>query len=326
MRHPFGLLVLIAIMVSTTFGFAQRLSAEEERLFRTRDQVLTWISGYREDAEPNKLPAFVKAVARLRLLDDDERSGIYFGFVAGILADNQTKAAEFAADMFPLKPEHQIIVIRGLAYSGLPGWKRILKDLTERMPARKKLISDYPFGKGKTLEQLSFEKWPQVLVAWWGFYFATGSYHPALKIVSALKWAGEDNNLERLTVGSMAKWTLATNASRDKYLLDFLREEQAHQKGAIKTHLREVVQAAENFEVGKLRRKTLASIEKLKRDGPVKWKKWAWWGRAGQLAMTAGCVAASALGQVQFGLPCVIGGAASSGLLQLLNLQQTKPQ
>ena len=142
MRHPFGLLVLIAIMVSTTFGFAQRLSAEEERLFRTRDQVLTWISGYREDAEPNKLPAFVKAVARLRLLDDDERSGIYFGFVAGILADNQTKAAEFAADMFPLKPEHQIIVIRGLAYSGLPGWKRILKDLTERMPARKKLISD----------------------------------------------------------------------------------------------------------------------------------------------------------------------------------------
>ena len=142
MRHPFGLLVLIAIMVSTTFGFAQRLSAEEERLFRTRDQVLTSISGYREDAEPNKLPAFVKAVARLRLLDDDERSGIYFGFVAGILADNQTKAAEFAADMFPLKPEHQIIVIRGLAYSGLPGWKRILKDLTERMPARKKLISD----------------------------------------------------------------------------------------------------------------------------------------------------------------------------------------
>lgn len=326
MRSPLGWLIVAAVVAGTLSGLSGRLSAEERQLFRTREQVLHWISVYREDAEPHKLPAFVKAVGRLRLLDDDQRSGIYFGFVAGILADNQTKAAEFAADMFPLRPENQIIIIRGLAYSGLPQWKKILSGLTERMPARKKLITKYLFGKGKTLDSLAFEEGPHVLDAWWGFYFATGSYHPALKIVSALKWAGEDNNLELLTVGSMAKWTLATNASRDKYLLDFLREEQAHQKPPIKTHLREVVLAAENFEVGKLRRKTLASIEKLKKNGPVKWKKWAWWGKAGQLAMTAGCVAASALGQVQFGLPCVLGGAASTGLLQLLNLQQTKPE
>ena len=326
MRTLCGWLIAVSVVSGMFVAATARLNAEERQLFRTREQVLNWISVYREDAEPHKLPAFVKAVARLRLLEDDQRSGIYFGFVAGILADNQTKAAEFAADMFPLRPENQIIVIRSLAYSGLPQWKKILSGLTERMPARKKLITTYLFGKGKTLEQISFKEGPQVLDAWWGFYFATGSYHPALKIVSALKWAGEENNLELLTVGSMAKWTLATNASRDKYLLDFLREEQAHQKGAVKTHLREVVLAAENYEVGKLRRKTLATIEKLKKNGPVTWKKWAWWGKAGQLAMTAGCVAASALGQVQFGLPCVLGGAASTGLLQLLNLQQTKPE
>lgn len=326
MRFRSVLLIWLVLVGCVMSAASAQLLADERDLFRTREQVLNWISIYREDAEPHKLPAFVKAVARLRLLEDDQRSGIYFGFVGGVLADNQTNAAGFAADMFPLRPENQIIVIRSLAYSGLPQWKKILSGLTERMPARKKLITQYLFGKGKTLEQLSFKDGPQVLDAWWGFYFATGSYYPAQKIVSALQWAGEDENLELLTVGSMAKWTLATNASRDKYLLDFLRSEQAHQKGAIKTHLREVVSAAENYEVGKLRRTTLATLEKLKKNGPVKWKKWAWWGRAGQLAMTAGCVAASALGQVQFGLPCVLGGAASTGLLELLNLQQTKPE
>ena len=317
-----SIVLLLAILISP--HIAAR-AGEAERAFASGERVLQWISTYREDPEPARLPAFVKAVAKLGLLNDDERSGIYFGFVAGVLADNQMQAGELVEQMFPLRPEHQIIVIRGLAYSGLPRWKPILSRLAERMPARKVLISKYLFGDGKPLEEISFDKGPQVLDAWWGFYFATGSYYPAQKIISALKWAGEEDDLERLTVGSMAKWTLATNASRDKYLLDYLRLEQAHQPKKIARHLREVVVAAESFEVAKLRRKTLAAIDKLKKNGPEKWTKWAWWGRAGQLALAAGCVAASALGQVEFGIPCVIGGAASSGLLQLLKLYQTKP-
>ncbi len=318
-----SVVVVLAILLSLN---AAARAGGDEQAFASGERVLQWISAYREDPQPKRLPAFVKAVAKLGLLNDDERSGIYFGFVAGVLADNQLQAVELAEQMFPLRPEHQIIVIRAIAYSGLPDWKAMLGQLAERMPARKVLISKFLFGDGKPLEELSYDQGPQVLDAWWGFYFATGSYYPAQRIIAALKWAGEEDDLERLTVGSMAKWTLATNASRDKYLLDYLRLEQAHQPKDIARHLRDVVVAAENFEVAKLRRKTLATIDKLKKNGPAKWGKWAWWGRAGQLALAAGCVAASALGQVEFGIPCVIGGAASSGLLQLLKLYQTKPE
>ncbi len=317
--------LLIAAVVLSPAVSAPALGAKP-KIFDNREQVLTFINNYREEPIADLLPAFVKATARLGLLDDDERAGIYFGFVAGVLADNQTKALELVEDMFPLRPEHQVIVIRGIAYSGLPQWKAILQKVAERMPGRKVLISKYMFGKGRTLEKASFDEGPHILDAWWGFYFATGSYYPAQKIVSALEWAGEENDLEKLTVGSMAKWTLANNAARDKHLLDFLRAEQAHQPKSIGPHLREVILAAENYEVGKLRRKTLAAIEKLKTNGPAKWNKWAWWGRAGQMAMTVGCVAASAMGQVQFGLPCVIGGAASSGLLHMLQLGKTAPK
>ena len=300
--------------------------AVAQQLFGTPQKVLAFINNYREEPVPDLLPAFVKAAARHGLLRDDERSGIYFGFVAGVLADNQTKALELAQDMFPLRPEDQIVVIRGLAYSDLPQWKKMLSKISERMPARKVLLSKYLTGKAKPLSKTSFDEGPQVLDSWWGFYFATGSYYPAQRIISALAWAGEENNLEKLTVGSMAKWTLATNASRDKYLLDFLRVDLPHQPKAVQPHLREAIKAAENYEVGKLRRRTLASIAKLKKEGPAKWNKWSWWGRAGQMAMTVGCVAASAMGQIEFGLPCVIGGAASSGLLQLLQLGKTAPQ
>jgi len=315
-----------SIALLTVMSVLTRPALSDKPVFPTSDSILRFINGYRMEPEPDKLPAFVKALARLGLLRDDQRSGLYFGFVAGVLADNQTRARQLAEQMFPLPPEHQIIVIRSLAYSGLPGWKADLGALAERMPARKRLISKYLFGKGQTLEQMSFKDGPQVLDAWWGFYFATGSYYAISKIVPALKWADEDDDVEQLTVGSMAKWTLASNASRDQHLLDYLRREQSHQPKPVQAHLRQVVVAAENFEVAELRRKTVASIETLKTNGPTKWRKWAWWGRAGQLALTAGCVAASALGQIEFGIPCVIGGVASSGLLKLLELGQTKPE
>ena len=298
--------------------------AQDQR-FDKPAHLLNWISAYKDDPQPRRLPEFVKAAARLGLLRDAERSGIYFGFVAGVLADNQLQANALVDGMFPLKPENQLIVIKGIAYSGLPQWPSMLERIAERMPARKVLLLKYLSGKAKPLQKASFDEGPQVLDAWWGFYFATGSYDAALRIIAALKWANEENNLERLTVGSMAKWTLATNASRDKDLLDFLRAEQNHQPKHIRKELRDIVLAAENFEVAKLQRKTLASIDKLKKHGPAKWRKWSWWGRAGQIALAAGCVAASALGQVQLGLPCVISGAASSGLMQLLSLQQSKP-
>lgn len=317
--------IALLVMVGSLSG-ARSAEPAKTQPFASKERVLSFISHYREEPVADLLPAFVKAAAGHGVLDDSERAGIYFGFVAGVLADNQTKALELVEDMFPLRPEHQVIVIRGLAYSGLPEWQAMLGDVAERMPARKVLISDYLTGKAKTLDKASFADGPHILDAWWGFYFATGSYYPAQKIIGALAWAGDENDLEKLTVGSMAKWTLATNASRDKHLLDFLRSEQAHQPAAIAGHLREVVVAAETYTVGKLRRKTLASIEKLKKNGPAKWNKWAWWGRAGQMAMTVGCVAASAMGQIEFGLPCVIGGAASTGLLNLLQLGKTMPQ
>ena len=143
-----------------------------------------------------------------------------------------------------------------------------------------------------------------------------------LRIMQALKWSEDKDNLERLTVGSMAKWTLASHAANNKHLLDFCRAELAHQPKATARVLREVVAAAETFETGKIRKQAVAAINELKTKGPATRRKWSWWGKAGQMALSVGCVAAAATGQVYLGLPCVIGGAASSAALKLWEAQE----
>lgn len=286
--------------------------------YRKPEHILKFINDYRQQKNPDEIPALVQAMTRLGLMRDPEKAGVYVGFLAGVIGDNQTSAMELIARMFPLPPREQVVLIKAIAFSGLPEWKSILTQYVERMPARKVLIRKYLYGDGKTLDQLEPSEGPFVLDALWGYYFATGSWEPAQRIIGALKLFRDPNDVEQRTIGAMAKWTFATNASRDKNLLDLAKSEMNHQPAGIRRDLREVIEAAELLETGRLREEALASIDELKAKGPKRRRDWNYWGNAGTTALALGCVAAAALGQAQFGLPCVVGGALSTAAVKHL--------
>jgi hypothetical protein len=217
-----------------------------------------------------------------------------------------------------MPPEDQGLLVKAIAYSGLPDWKALLGKFVERMPARRVLIDRYMQGKEKGLAEVPLDSGPAAIDAQWGFYFATGSYGPILRIVSALPWSKDQKDLNKLTIGSMAKWTLATNASRNKTLLDFCRSELRHESKEVQAQLKEVVEAAETFETGKIRKDAVVAIEELKRRGPTKDNTWAFAANVTSTVIAIGCVAAAAAGQVEVGIPCVVTGALSSGAAKLL--------
>jgi hypothetical protein len=286
--------------------------------FATAEEILAWVNGYRLEPEPKRLPDAVHAMSRLGLLRDMDTAGVYIGFVAGVLGDNQLEAEKLVAAMFPLPPEEQPLVIKGIAYSGLPDWKPLLKGVIERMPARRVMIDKYLYGNEPTLLAVPLKSGPATLDALWGYYFATGSFAPVQRLVGVLNWATEKKDVEKLTIGSMAKWTLAANAARDKELLDLLRTELNHQPKTIAEPLQQVITAAESYETTKIRKEALAAIEELKRTGPPKESTWGQWGmQAVPTVLAVGCVAASAAGQVEVGVPCLVGGALSNAVSKL---------
>ena len=283
--------------------------------FEKSEQLLGWINAYRENPEPKRLPQAVAAMSRLGLLRDMEGAGLYVGFAAGVLGSNPALAEELVTRMFPRPPEEQGLIIKAIAYSGLEDWRGLLAKFVERMPARRKQIDTLLYVKPETLETVALETGPAPIDALWGFHFATGSYQPVERIVSALAWAGDKSDAEKLTIGSMAKWTLASNAMRDKALLDWLREAGAGKSKEVAKELREVVVAAESFEVSRLRRDALAAIEDARRRAPAA-KPSAWTTAVGAAPTVIGlaCVAASVAGQVALGIPCVVSGALSSAV------------
>src|SRR6202140_1842338 len=103
------------------------------------------------------------------------------------------------------------------------------------------LCTKNPFGKeDKKLKiTITFDSHQDLLDTLWGYYFATGSHVPILRIMQMLPWSKSRDTVDKLTVGSMARYTLASYAVRDAELREFLRSEAGRQPAAIKAPLAE---------------------------------------------------------------------------------------
>jgi hypothetical protein len=335
-----SLLVLIVIAAVTPAHAARSAPPD----FVSTEAVLRWINGYRAKPDPQNVPAAIKALSQFGAFKDTEGAGVYVGFLAGALAANPETADGMIAKIFPLPVENQWVVVRAIAYSGLPDWRDLLERNIERMPGRRVLIDKYLNATLPTLVGAGIEKkpgwWertknhlpftdkpkkkivleanPDLLDTYWGFYFATGTMMPVNRLIAMLPLAKERDNVEKLTVGSMAKYTLASNAARDPGLLTMLKRSSLRQDKETLLILNEVIDAAESVELGSIRKEAMNAINDLKMKGPGSKRDLAGWGQVSEAAIGLGCVAAAALGQVALGLPCVIGGATSSAAVRYL--------
>ena len=289
--------------------------------FKSQRHLQKWINGYRANPEPGRMPGAVHAMREFGLFEDQEKAGTYIGFIAGVIGFNQLKAKKLIAKMFPMPPKEQAVIIKAIAYSDLPEWKALLKEASERMPARKALIDQYLQDKKKTLLEVPLASDPAIIDTLWGFYVATGYSEPVLRIMRALPWTRDATELKKITAGHMAKWTLAANAERDRGLLHIYRAEVDHHPKKLRKPLKQVIKAAENFTADEIRKQAVKAISIAKAKSPFQRSKWALANQIGSTLLSVGCVAAGVLGRPEIAVPCVITGAVTSGAVKLLSLK-----
>src|SRR5581483_10626083 len=178
------------------------------------------------------------------------------------------------------------------------------------------------FGDKPPPPKLSFARSPELLDTLWGEYFATGDYQPIWRIITLLPWSKDKDSVDRLTVGSMAKVTLVSNASRYPDLLALLKDMRSYQEPATAKAMAEIIEAAETLQGPAIRKQALEAIEELKRKGPNYRRDVAMWGQVGQGVLALGCIAAAAASMAVLGVPCVVGGAATSAALNYWSQKQ----
>jgi hypothetical protein len=312
------------------------------------DTILKWINDYRHRPDPDRVPALVRALSQMQAFKDSETCGAYIGFIAGVLGANPTRALALVNKMLSIAPADRWVLVRAIAYSGLPNWKNLLLSSADRMPERREMINRYLEGKLPTLEQIDYqpakpgmfdkikiafkfgdkdkkttalEPSPELIDVLWGYYLATGTYRPIGQIIKLLPLADDKNSVDNLTTGSAAKFTLASNAVRDLNLLAMLKWAVKHEPKETAKVLKDVIMTAEDVDTADMRKQSLAEIEQLKQKGPAAKRELTGMGQIGQGALAVGCIVAAAAGQIELGIPCVIGGATYSAGLQYMSSQ-----
>jgi hypothetical protein len=319
--------------------------------------VQQWIYNYRAKPDYAHIPAAVRVLFHAQTFKEPENAGIYLGFIAGAIASNPAKAEQLVNSFFPVPAEDEWVIVRAIAFSGLPDWRNLLRKVAPKMPGRQVMIDAYLAGSLPTLVDIPLEeKQPgtmdkiktafttnpfakedknkkikmqqtfagnqDLLDTLWGYYFATGSFRPILRIIAMLPWSKSRDTVDKLTVGSMARYTLASYAVRDTELREYLRSELKVQTDNVKVPLTEVIEAADTVQLGAVRKDALAAVDELKAKGSDSRRNLDFWGQVGVGAVALGCVSAAALGAIAVGIPCVIGGSAGQGLLSFWEKQQ----
>jgi hypothetical protein len=344
--HPslYRLAFLVAIALALLTAPSAATAPVRLSDLSSREDVLRWIDGYRLRPDPGSARLAMKVLSERGALRDTESAGVYAGFLAGVIGAHPGEADSIVDQVLAvLPPEDHWIVVRAIVYSGLPDWKGLLRRCAPRMPTRSVMIGEYLDDKLPPLErvpleskkpgvweqvkgyfgtrepkriELTYDSSPELLDTLWGLYFATGSYRPVSWIIVMLPWSKDRDNVQRLTLGSMAKYTLVTNASRNRDLLMMLKRASSHQPKEVKPILNEVIEAADTMETSRIRREAIAAIDELKQKGPSSWRDLSLAGKLAEGTVSLGCIAAAASGVgAAIGVPCVVGGAVGSAAL-----------
>src|SRR5262249_13320719 len=146
MRYVIAVLIIVGFAVADLAAPAS--AALPTRIeFTSLDAVSKWISTYRTKPDPARLPVAVRALSQFGAFKDVESSGIYVGFIAGVISANPGKAEALIAKMYPIAPVDEWVIVRAIAYSGHPAWKDLLRQVAPRPPPRQGVIHKYLAGK-----------------------------------------------------------------------------------------------------------------------------------------------------------------------------------
>ena len=289
----------------------------------------------------SRVPDAVQALSESGALREPETAGFYVGFVAGVLGANPKEAEHLVDKMLPLPPADQWLVVRAIAYSGLPAWKSLLartaaqaagaarhdRRLSHRRAAdaRRDRTRQEPdvSRKGRASTSASSRRRRRCPTA--AIPNCSTRCGASISPPASTGRSGASSRCCRgrrsatapsgSTVGSSAKYTLANNAARYPDILALIKDMAAYQEADVRPILTEVIHAAETTETAGDPQGAVRAGRQAQEQGPGLSARPEDLGlcRPGRdrrhLRGAGDDVAVAA------GLPCVIGGAATSAAL-----------
>jgi hypothetical protein len=214
--------------------------------FSNPQQLDQWVTYYYKRPEPAALVDAMLALSKQGAFKDANTASPFWGFLAGALSKQRAMVPATVKRLAVLPVEEQPVVILGLWYSGHPDTKSLLAGLANEMPLQRSMIEDLSRSTPPKLVELPLERDPGVMAALWGNFMATGDEAPVLRVIEALPFTMiAQGDPQRLAMGRVAEWSLASNAAQHPRVMEILRRQASARTGIMANLLNRTIAKAE---------------------------------------------------------------------------------
>ncbi len=188
-----------------------------------------WMTYYYLFPTPDLLPAGVHLLEKEGALDKESAIAPSASFLSRLFVQHPDRMQKWLLDIKDLTTEHKSALLPlALRLTRTPEALAEAELVEKNFSAKDRIITHANLAADKL--DTFFISAPSDLDMLWGCFFATGDKRYVKKIISTVSWSKKlSGNINKISIGAAAVWSLTSNAEQHKLVMQILQEESKSQ-------------------------------------------------------------------------------------------------
>ncbi len=188
-----------------------------------------WMTYYYLFPTPDLVPAGVHLLEKEGALDKESAIAPSASFLSRLFVQHPDRMKKWLEDINDLTTDHKSALLPlALRLTRTPEALAEAEMVEKNIPARDRTITHANLAADKL--DTFFISAPSDLDMLWGCFFATGDKRYVRKIISTVSWSKKlSGNINKISIGAAAVWSLTSNAEQHKLVMQILQEESKSQ-------------------------------------------------------------------------------------------------
>ncbi len=214
-----------------TKGSDEPLSEPKAALATLTDgkDLWQWMTYYYLFPTPDLVSAAVHLLEKEGALDKESAIAPSASFLSRLFVQHPNRMEKWLADIKDLSAEHKSALLPlALRLTRTPAALAAAEATEKDIPVKDRIITHANLAADKL--DTFFISAPSDLDMLWGCFFATGDKRYVKKIISTVSWSKKlSGNINKISIGAAAVWSLTSNAEQHKLVMQILQEESKNQ-------------------------------------------------------------------------------------------------
>lgn len=217
--------LLLAVSGIATIDLSARAQAAHSAIntsapaaINSQADVVQWMTYYYLHPQPDLLVPALQYADSTGLIEKGQAP--LTAFVSRVFAQNPDRIKDWANDLKGLSNRSKPMLWSALWWSTtIPGKEALDSLMTTLTEKQKTEVISQMAHPAEPIEQMEIKS-PEVLDELWGAFSATGDVKYVNRLMTVLPWAQNANgDLNRMMIGSAARWSLTSNAQQHPLVL-----------------------------------------------------------------------------------------------------------